>query len=278
MSTYAIGDVQGCLGALQRLLDAIAFRPGRDQLWFAGDLVNRGPDSLGVLRLIRTLGDDAICVLGNHDLHLLARAAGKPASRLDTLDALLAAPDADDLLGWLRQRPLLHEAGGWAMSHAGHAPEWSLDETRTVARRIEQRLRGHDASGFLDAMYGNEPNLWAEAHDEPGQLRFGMNAFTRMRYCEADGRLEFREKGPPGRQAPHLLPWFACPARRTVTPEWIFGHWSSLGRVHWPEYRVWGLDTGAVWGGRLTALHLETRTLTQVECPENLRTGQHGRD
>jgi bis(5'-nucleosyl)-tetraphosphatase (symmetrical) len=282
MSTYAIGDVQGCLAALHRLLDAIAFKPGRDQLWLAGDLVNRGPDSLGVLRLLRTLGEDAVCVLGNHDLHLLARADGKPASPLDTLDDLLAAPDAAPLLQWLRQRPLLHEGAqaceGWAMSHAGLAPEWTLDEARAVARRIEQRLRGPDASAFLSSMYGNEPSRWADAKDEAGQLRFGVNAFTRMRYCAADGRLEFHEKGRPGQQAPQLQPWFVCPTRRAVAPEWIFGHWSALGRVHWPEHRAWGLDTGAVWGGRLTALCLETRALTQVECPENRRPGQHGGD
>lgn len=268
MSTYAIGDVQGCHDALLRLLDAVHFDAAQDQLWFAGDLVNRGPDSLQTLRLVMSLGTAAVCVLGNHDLHLLARAAGGRAGRLDTLDALLAADDRDVLLHWLRHRPLLHEADGWAMAHAGIAPCWTLSQARAAARSAEAVLRASDHTAFLAQMYGDEPRLWSPALSATEQLRFSINAFTRMRYCTPDGALEFRAKGAPGSQPAPLQPWFALPARVPVGAEIIFGHWSTLGRVHWPQHRVWGLDTGAVWGGRLTALCLETSVLTSVECPE----------
>ena len=282
MSIYAIGDVQGCHNALLRLLDALRFDPAGDQLWFAGDLVNRGPDSLKTLRLVMSLGERAVSVLGNHDLHLLARAAGGREGRLDTLDALLAAPDREALLGWLRHCPLLHEAQlgdtRWVMTHAGIAPCWSLTAARTAARQVEQVLRGDRHEVFLASMYGDEPRHWSPGLDEEAALRFSINALTRMRYCSADGALEFRAKGAPGSQPATLLPWFALPARVPVDAEIIFGHWSTLGQVHWPQHRVWGLDTGAVWGGRLTALDLDTRELTAVECPENRRPDGTGGD
>lgn len=268
MSTYAIGDVQGCYQPLLRLLDALRFDPAADQLWFTGDLVNRGPDSLRTLRLVHSLGNHAITVLGNHDLHLLARAAGGRAGRLDTLDALLAAEDSAPLLGWLRHRPLMHEAEGWVLAHAGIAPCWSLPQARAAARRVEVALRGEEHGDFLRQMYGDEPRLYSPALEVAEQLRFAINAFTRMRYCQADGALEFRAKGAPGSQPAPLQPWFALPDRVALDADLIFGHWSTLGQVHWPQHRVWGLDTGAVWGGRLTALNLETRELTAVECPE----------
>lgn len=269
MSTYAIGDIQGCYAALRRLLDRLHFDPTHDALWLAGDLVNRGPDSLETLRFAMSLGDRAVCVLGNHDLHLLARAAGGRASRLDSLDALLAAPDRDALLDWLRHRPLMHEAKGWVMTHAGIAPDWDLPTARAAARAAEQVLRGYDHPTFLAHMYGDEPRRWSPALSPSAQLRYTINAFTRMRYCTPDGGLEFRAKGTPGTQTPSLMPWFALPQRVPIDAEIIFGHWSTLGCVHWPAHRVWGLDTGAVWGGKLTALHLETRVLTSVDCPEN---------
>ncbi len=278
MSLYAIGDVQGCHAALLRLLDALHFDPARDQLWFAGDLVNRGPDSLQTLRWVMALGERAVSVLGNHDLHLLARAAGGRAGRHDTLDALLAAKDRDELLHWLRHRPLLHEADGWALAHAGIAPCWTLAQARAAARSAEAVLRGPDHGAFLAQMYGEEPRRWSPSLDRTGQLRFTINAFTRMRYCTADGALEFHAKGVPGSQGEALSPWFALAGRLPVAAEILFGHWSTLGRVHWPEHRVWGLDTGAVWGGRLTALRLDSRELTAVECPENRRPDRTGSD
>jgi len=271
MSRYAIGDVQGCHQALQRLLTALRFDPARDELWLAGDLVNRGPDSLQVLRFVMSLGERATCVLGNHDLHLLARAAGGRAGRQDTLDALLAADDCESLLAWLRHRPLLHEASDWVMAHAGIAPCWTLPQARKAARTAEAVLRGGDHQAFLASMYGDEPRRWSANLDATAQLRFAINAFTRMRYCTPDGGLEFRAKGAPGTQPEPLTPWFATSSRAEIEPDLIFGHWSTLGRVHWPAHRVWGLDTGAVWGGRLTALDLDTRQLTSVECPENRR-------
>lgn len=271
MTVYAIGDVQGCYQPLGRLLDALRFEPAKDQLWFAGDLVNRGPESLQTLRLVRSLGDAAVTVLGNHDLHLLARSVGGRAGRLDSLDELLAAPDAAELLDWLRQRPLLHEAPGWALAHAGIAPCWTLAEARQAARNAEAVLRGSDHVEFLRHMYGDEPRQWSPGLSARDGLRFTINAYTRMRYCTAAGALEFKSKGTPGSQPAGLTPWFAAARRQHLGADVIFGHWSTLGQVHWPAERVWGLDTGAVWGGRLTALNLATRQLLAVECPEYRR-------
>lgn len=278
MRHYAIGDLQGCFDALQRLLERLRYQPGTDVLWFAGDLVNRGPDSLRCLRFVRDLGDRAVCVLGNHDLHLLARAQGGAAGRRDTLDALLAADDRDELLDWLRQRPLLHEWQGWAMVHAGLPPQWTLPQGRRAARQLESLLRGPEHGRFLSGMYGDEPAQWRSGLRGLARHRFIVNAFTRLRYCDADGRLNLRSKGPPGSQPIGQMPWFAVPGRQSLDAEIIFGHWSTLGQVHWPEYRAWGLDTGAVWGGKLTALCLETRELTQVECPEYRSPGGESGD
>lgn len=268
MSHYAIGDVQGCFDALQRLLGRLRYDPARDVLWFAGDLVNRGPDSLQTLRFVRGLGERAICVLGNHDLHLLARAQGGRGGRRDTLDALLAAEDRDELLDWLRHRPLLHEWRGWALLHAGLPPQWTMPQARRAARQLEGVLRGPDHARFLSRMYGDEPTQWSPGLRGLARQRFIVNAYTRLRYCDADGRLDLRSKGAPGSQPAGQMPWFAVPGRRSRDAEIVFGHWSTLGQVHWPEHRVWGLDTGAVWGGKLTALCLETRELTQIDCPE----------
>lgn len=278
MATYAIGDVQGCFDALLRLLDALRFNPAHDRLLFAGDLVNRGPQSLETLRFVRSLGDRAVCVLGNHDLHLLARAAGGRAGQRDSLDALLAAEDHAELLDWLRQRPLLHEEPGWALAHAGIAPCWTFAEARTAAREVEAVLRRARHAEFLAVMYGDEPARWSPTLTGAGRLRFSINAYTRMRYCQADGALEFRAKGVPGSQPASLQPWFALPDRVAPDADIVFGHWSTLGRVHWPQARVWGLDTGAVWGGRLTALNLATRELVAVECPEYRRADGAGED
>lgn len=273
MSCYAIGDLQGCFEPLQRLLDRLRFDPAADRLWFAGDLVNRGPESLQVLRFVRSLGASAVTVLGNHDLHLLARAAGGHAGRRDSLDELLAAPDREPLLDWLRARPLLHEQDGWVLLHAGLPPQWTLEQARRAARQVETLLRGPQHRRFLAGMYGDEPRQWSPTLRGVARARFIVNAYTRLRYCDADGRMDLRPKGAPGSQPPGLLPWFAVPSRRSREARIVFGHWSTLGQVHWPEHRVWGLDTGAVWGGRLTALCLDTGELTQVDCPQYRQPG-----
>lgn len=267
-STYVVGDIQGCFDPLQRLLERLRFEPARDRLWLVGDLVNRGPQSLQTLRYVRSLGAAATTVLGNHDLHLLALAHGRRRGRRDTLDEVLAAPDRDELLDWLRHRPLLHEdaAGNVAMIHAGLPPQWDLATTRRCAREVEQVLAGPDWIELLGQMYGDEPARWSEDLAGTARLRFSINCFTRMRYCRADGGIELDSKGAPGTQAAGLAPWFAVPGRRSAGTTLLFGHWSTLGRVHWPEHRVYGLDTGAVWGGRLSALRLEDGSLSDVPC------------
>lgn len=269
MALYAIGDIQGCHEALLRLLERLRFDPAADRLWFAGDLVNRGPASLDTLRFVRSLGERAATVLGNHDLHLLAVAHGGRHGRRDTLDEVLAAPDRDELIDWLRRRPLMVESqdGGTAMIHAGLPPQWDLAQARLCARETEAALRdeaGH--AELLRRMYGDEPDHWDERLEGWPRLRFSINCFTRLRYCDAQGRLAPRPKGAPGSQPPGLLPWFAVPGRRSAGTRLIFGHWSTLGRVHWPEHEVWGLDSGCVWGGRLSALCLDDGQLTDVAC------------
>jgi bis(5'-nucleosyl)-tetraphosphatase (symmetrical) len=271
MATYAIGDVQGCFDGLRRLLEKIRFDPAADRLWLAGDLVNRGPQSLQTLRFVRGLGECAVTVLGNHDLHLLAVAHGARPGRRDTLDAVLQAPDREALLDWLRRQPLLHapEHSQFAMLHAGLPPQWDIADARRHAHEVESRLRADDYADLLREMYGDEPRTWKDDLRGIRRLRFIINCFTRLRYCEDDGRIDLREKGRPGTQPEALLPWFAVPGRRSAERQIVCGHWSMLGRVHWPEHRVYGLDTGCVWGGRLTALRLEDASLHAVDCPRH---------
>jgi len=278
MATYVIGDIQGCFDSLRHLLDKFAYAPETDQLWFAGDLVNRGPASLEVLRFVRSLGNSAVVVLGNHDLHLLAVAAGARVSRHDTLDAVLNADDRDELLDWLRQQPLLHEAndGSIAMLHAGLAPQWTLTQARACAREVESALRQSNWRELLGDMYGDQPDLWNDQLTGMERLRFIINCYTRLRYCDVHGRLQLRDKGTPGSQSPQLLPWFAVPTRATRDVELIFGHWSTLGQVHWPEHRVYGIDTGCLWGGSLTALRLDDRRLFSLGCPPYQKPGAGG--
>lgn len=278
MATYAIGDVQGCRDALARLLDLIRFDPAADRLWFAGDLVNRGPDSAGTLRLIRSLGDRATAVLGNHDLHLLAVASGGRPGRRDTLDDLLAAPDRDELLLWLRQQPLMHSStdGRWHLLHAGLPPQWTIADAARHADEVGVALRGDDGDALLARMYGDQPDRWDDALTGWPRLRFIINAFTRLRYCTADGRIAPEPKGGPGSQPAGLLPWFAVPGRASAGSRILFGHWSTLGRIHWPEHRVWGLDTGCVWGGRLTALCLDDGREQGIDCGEYRRPDADG--
>ena len=269
MTSWVIGDVQGCHARLMALLEHVDFDPERDRLRFVGDLVNRGPESLEVLRFVRGLGERAETVLGNHDLHLLAAAHGHRApARGDTLGAVLKAPDRDELLDWLRRRPLLHECTDSALAvvHAGLPPAWDLDTARACARELEAVLAGDGLDDFLAHMYGNEPRCWS--HDLRGhaRLRFITNAFTRLRYCDADGCLVFAEKRPPGRQAHGLRPWFAAPGRRSRGARIVFGHWATLQLETPldPRHGVWHVDTGCVWGGPLTALREDDLTVHQV--------------
>lgn len=267
MNTYAIGDLQGCHTPLLRLLDAIRFDPGQDRLWFVGDLVNRGPDSLDVLRFVKGLGASAVSVLGNHDLHLLAVAEGlgRP-HRGDTLDAVLAAPDRDELLHWLRHRPLAWRDGEFLLVHAGVLPQWSVSDVLRLAAEAEAALSAADYRLFLARMYGNEPRAWDESLTGIERLRVIVNALTRLRYCSALGEMEFHHKGAPGTQAPGWLPWFDVPHRKSRDATVIIGHWSTLGLVHRQD--LIALDTGCLWGGKLTAVRLADRQVFQVPCPQ----------
>ena len=269
MATYAIGDIQGCCDELARLVDTIGFDPARDRLWFCGDLVNRGRQSAATLRLVRNLGTAAVTVLGNHDLHLLAVAHGGRPGRRDTLDDVLGAPDREELVDWLRRQPLLQvsEDERTVLVHAGLAPQWTLDDARRCAGEVESALRSPDYAQLLGDMYGDEPSAWDAALAGLPRLRFSINCLTRMRYCDASGRLDLRPKGAPGSQPEGLMPWFAVPGRQTRNLTVVSGHWSTLGRVHWPEYGVYGLDTGCVWGGRLSALRLDDGRVFEVACP-----------
>jgi bis(5'-nucleosyl)-tetraphosphatase (symmetrical) len=257
VAVYAIGDIQGCFDELRSLLDQLRFDPTNDRLWLVGDLVNRGPKSLETLRFVRELGAAAITVLGNHDLHLVAAANGRSLDRKDhTLDAVLAAPDCGDLVDWLRRRPLLHhdDTTGFTMVHAGLSPQWDLTLAKSCAQEVETALRGPQLSGFLDHMYGNRPDRWSDSLTGWERLRFCVNCFTRMRYCDIGGRLDFASKGPPGSQPAGLFPWFEVP-RASSDLKLVFGHWSALGPRDDPG--IYPLDTGCLWGGALTALRLD---------------------
>lgn len=271
MAVYAIGDVQGCFEQLQALLDKIAFDATHDTLWFAGDLVNRGPDSLATLRYIKALGKRAICVLGNHDLHLLAIAAGQfSAKKKDTLAAILSAPDRAELLDWLRHRPLLHHdpALGYTMLHAGLPPQWSISQCKTYAGEVEQVLQSADADSFFANMYGDEPTEWSEHLTGWSRLRYITNCLTRLRYCDQQGALALAYKGPPGSQPVQYQPWFNWPERASREAKIIFGHWSTLPPVD--SSNLFAIDTGCIWGGQLSALRIDQdpATLTAYQCPQ----------
>ncbi len=259
MATYAVGDVQGCCDELVALLRKLGFDSSRDRLWFVGDLVNRGPRSLDVLRLVRELGDAAVTVLGNHDLHLLAIARGaahlRPADR--TLAPILEAPDRDALLDWLQARPLLHHdpALGITMVHAGLPPQWDIGLAARCAAELEAALGSEHSGRLFAAMYGNQPDRWDEHLQGTDRLRFITNALTRLRVCDASGRMLLKLKGPPAKMPAGAIPWFEVPGRRSAGARIVCGHWSALG------YRdagdVLALDTGCVWGGALTAQRLD---------------------
>lgn len=258
MTTYAIGDLQGCFEPLQRLLERIDFNPDKDRLWFAGDLVNRGPDSLAVLRFVKGLGDKAVSVLGNHDMHLLAVANGHLRyHKKDTFHDVLEAPDRDELIDWLRQRPFIHhdEALSYTLLHAGLPPQWDLPLAQQCAAEVEARLRADDYGEWIGAMYGNEPNHWDALTTDIERRRFIINCFTRLRYCDSGGHLALEEKGTFGTQAVGLEPWFALPHRASRDLSIVFGHWSTIGGYQ--GNGVVCLDTGCVWGGKLSALPLD---------------------
>jgi bis(5'-nucleosyl)-tetraphosphatase (symmetrical) len=270
MPTYAIGDLQGCHDSLLRLLDEVKFDPRADRLWLAGDLVNRGPDSLAVLRFLKNLGDAAISVLGNHDFHLLALAEGfGRVHKGDTLDAVLAAPDRDELLHWLRQQKLAWREGNLLLVHAGVLPGWSLDDTMRHAAEAEAVLQGPHYRDFFAQMYGNAPVAWDDSLQGVERLRVIVNAFTRLRYCSAAGEMEFHHKGAPGTQPDGWLPWFEVPGRKSAEATFIIGHWSTLGLVNRQD--LIALDTGCLWGVRLTAVRLEDRQVFAVQCPQMRR-------
>jgi bis(5'-nucleosyl)-tetraphosphatase (symmetrical) len=265
MATYAIGDVQGCFDALQQLLGEIGFAPSRDKLWFVGDLVNRGPRSLDVLRSVRDLSDAAVVVLGNHDLHLLRVGAGCAKSRRDdTLDAVLAAPDRDVLLEWLRGRPLLHAEGDYLMVHAGLLPSWSAAQARELASEVEARLRGPRFRELLDELRGGKSDAWRDDLRGAKRRRVIVNAMTRLRFCTPDGRMNLRAKGGPADAPRGFMPWFAVPGRRTADVPVVCGHWAMLGLELLPT--LLAVDTGCVWGGALTAVRLEDRRVYQCTC------------
>ncbi len=269
MAIYAIGDVQGCFRSLQALLRRIRFDSENDQLWFVGDLVNRGPDSLQVLRFVRALGDAAKVVLGNHDLNLLAVAAGaRPRRSRDTLNPVLEADDCDELLTWLRSRPLFLEDPvlNVSMVHAGLLPQWSFAQAAELASEVEDALGSADSVAFLHRMYGDTPRRWRDSLIGWNRLRFIINVFTRMRYCDHDGRIDLAYTGPPGTQPATLEPWYAWP--RNGGELLIFGHWSTLGAAQIGN--VICLDSGCVWGNSLTAARLDKRPveLTAVPCQE----------
>ncbi len=266
MPTYVIGDPQGCHDSLLRLLDVLRFDVTADRLWFVGDLVNRGPDSLAVLRWVKSLGDSAICVLGNHDLHLLAVAEGYGrVHKGDTLDAVLAAPDRDALLTWLRRQRLAWRENGFLMVHAGVLPGWTVDDTLQRAAEAEAMLQGPNYRDFFAQMYGNSPVAWDDDLQGIERLRVIVNTFTRLRYCSPEGEMEFHHKGAPGTQPAGWLPWFEVPGRKSADATLIIGHWSTLGLINRPG--LIALDTGCLWGGKLSAIRLEDRQVFAVPCP-----------
>ena len=289
MSTYVIGDLQGCAASFDALLERVAFDAGTDRAWLVGDLVNRGPDSLGVLRKVIALGASASVVLGNHDLHLLAASAGvRRRGRGDTLDDVLAAPDADALLDWLRRQPLAHRETIWMndghardvlMIHAGVLPSWTADDTMRHADELSRALQADDWRDTLASLFGNRPDRWDDALTGADRLRVIVNALTRLRFCSNDGLIDFVVKDAPAAagsgpasggsysQAPRagFRPWFDCEPRSLGTTLAVFGHWSTLGLMVRDD--VIALDTGCVWGGALTAICLEDGALFHVACP-----------
>lgn len=272
MTTYAIGDLQGCCPKLTELLEHIHAISPSPRLIFVGDLVNRGPKSLETLREVRDLGDRAEVVLGNHDLHLLAVACGlRKQHRSDTLDDVLNAPDRDELLDWLRRRPLALFENGHLLVHAGVPPQWTAQQTMALAGEVEEVLRGPQWVDFLAQMYGNEPAKWDDALEGADRLRCIVNALTRIRFCTADGTMDLSVSKGVETELPGYMRWFEVPGRKTEDVPVVFGHWSTLGLIMQPN--LISLDTGCLWGGKLSAVCLEDRRVVQVDCPQYQRPG-----
>jgi bis(5'-nucleosyl)-tetraphosphatase (symmetrical) len=265
MATYAIGDIQGSFEELQALLGTFGFDRAKDSVWFVGDLVNRGPASLATLRFVRDLGDRALTVLGNHDLHLLALAQGSVKAREDdTLGDVIAAPDRDALLDWLRHRPMAHVASNYVLVHAGLLPQWDVAKAKALAVEVESELRGPRHREFLAQLYGSRPDRWSDDLRGPDRLRVIVNAMTRLRFCTSEGVMDFDTKGETAQAPAGYLPWFEVPGRKSTDYTLICGHWSALGlRI---AHNLLALDSGCVWGGSLSAVRLEDRRLYQVPC------------
>lgn len=263
MATFAIGDLQGCYTSFQNLLQAIGFNPLNDRLWLVGDLINRGPDSLKVLRWMMANEQAVTTVLGNHDLHALAVFEGfVPAARKDTLNELLNAPDREAVFAWLRQQPLAYAEDNYLLIHAGVLPQWTAAQAVALSAEVQAVLAGEDYRRFLEKMYGNRPTLWHDTLRGMSRLRMITNAFTRIRVCAPDGTMNFEFKGELANVPANLMPWFDVPDRQTQKNTLIFGHWSALGLLLRDD--LIALDTGCLWGGKLTALRLEDRQLFQV--------------
>ena len=282
MTIYAIGDIQGCYEDLTNLLEKVNFKPLEDKLWFVGDLVNRGPDSLSTLRFIKSLGDSAQVVLGNHDLHLLAIYHGIKKNKDASVQEILDASDCGELLDWLRKQPVLfHDAQtNFIMVHAGIYPHWSLEQAKSYAHELENVLSSDNYLDFLNHMYGNKPDEWSEELSDWERLRFICNSFTRMRYCKANSQLDFDFNGAPDSQINDLIPWFDIPNRDCKDEKIIFGHWSTLGyfqkenNLSIPD-NIFATDTGCVWGGTLSALKIDLRNngqfkteMVSIDCPQ----------
>ncbi len=265
MATYAIGDLQGCFFSFQDLLKKIQFNPVHDRLWFVGDLINRGPGSLDVMRWMLEHQSSVVTVLGNHDLHTLVVAEGfVSAHRSDTIQSLLDAPDAPELLGWLRHQPLVHFEHGYLMVHAGLLPEWTVDQAMALGAEVHLALQAPNYREFLQHMYGNDPKRWDDGLNGWDRLRVITNAMTRLRICSADGEMEFKFKGELQNIPDGYQPWFELSHRASVNTPIVFGHWSALGLQH--KNNVYSLDTGCLWGGHLSAMRLEDRQIFQVPC------------
>jgi len=271
MGTYAIGDLQGCYSELQSLLDKINFDETNDQLWFVGDLINRGPESLKCLRFVKSLGKNAKTVLGNHDLHLLAIANNvKNPHRKDTIDEILNADDSKKLLKWLRKRPLLVNDPDlkFTMIHAGLPPQWTLKQAKELAQETEALLQDKQQfNEFIHNMYGDQPDAWSNQLKDDDRHRYIINCFTRIRYMEKDGKLNLKEKGPPNSQDKSLTPWYAIPDRKTKKNKIIFGHWSTVhlgDKKNIRQYNVYPVDRGCLWGRELIAMRLEDEKIYSV--------------
>jgi len=265
MATYAIGDIQGCFASLQQLLKHIHFDQTKDRLWLVGDLVNRGHHSLETLRFVKGLGKAAITVLGNHDLHLLMLAEGHSKNqRGDTLDDILQAPDRIELLDWLRHQPLMHSEGSYVMVHAGLLPDWTVEKALTLAREVEASLQSDIYRECLANMWGNEPANWSDDLTGWARTRSIVNAMTRMRFCTAEGVMEFRTKGEVSDTPEGYQPWFEIADRKSADSLLITGHWSALGLRNTSNHLA--LDTGCLWGGKLTAVRLSDKAVFQVDC------------